>query len=373
MTSEMTLAPSAEYRGPQRGFLKEGGHFKNPWYYEWPRKVKAIEVEPGKVMVLVRKYDKPIPPEQMVALKDDEKGILPGVMTPGRYYISEWEYDFYFYDIVRAEPGYMGVVTLLVGKEAKNSNKFIMQKGERGTQPFLLPPGTHPDYSNPFVYKVTPMDARSQKVELAGKDSFTSLSRDGVDVNFEVTIEWAPDIKRLPEVFVKFVDEKDLETSGVINNIQEKVVLPYARSFIRTVGGKHNAVDYITGDTKIVVQNDVEKYLRHACANVGILIRGFVIRKAAEILAQITRIKGQAGADVIEATKKAEASGLQMMVEAYGGSGAYNLATFAEGLPDDLKIEYRYSGEGTFWTDAKAGDIALKKILAQPIPKKAKR
>ena len=127
---------------------------------------------------------------------------------------------------------------------------------------------------------MTPIDVRSQKFELSGKDSFSSLSRDGVDVKFEVTIEWAPDIKRLPEVFVKFVEEEDLEVSGGINNIQDKVVLPYARSFIRTVGGKHNAVDYITGDTKIKVQNDVEKNLREACAKAGILIRSFVIRKA---------------------------------------------------------------------------------------------
>ncbi|MFA5864754.1 MAG: SPFH domain-containing protein [Phycisphaerae bacterium] len=89
-------------------------------------------------------------------------------------------------------------------------------------------------------------------------------------------------------------------------------------------------------------------------------------RKTAEILAQITRIKGQAGADVIEATKKAEASGTQLMVEAYGGPEAYNLATFAEGLPSDLKIEYRYAGEGTLWTDVDLKDVAARKILTQP-------
>ncbi len=89
-------------------------------------------------------------------------------------------------------------------------------------------------------------------------------------------------------------------------------------------------------------------------------------KQTAEIKAQITRILGQAGADVIEATKKAEASGLQLMVEAYGGSEAYNLATFADSLPSDMKIEYRYSGEGTLWTDANVKDLAARKILTKP-------
>jgi uncharacterized membrane protein YqiK len=94
-------------------------------------------------------------------------------------------------------------------------------------------------------------------------------------------------------------------------------------------------------------------------------------KQTAEIKAQITRILGQAGADVIEATKKAEASGLQLMIEAYGGAESYNLASFAESLPTGLKIEYRYAGKGTLWTDAniKEKALAAKKILTQPRPK----
>ncbi|MCD6328054.1 hypothetical protein J7M28_10960, partial [bacterium] len=56
------------------------------------------------------------------------------------------------------------------------------------------------------------------------------------------------------------------------------------------------------------------------------------------------------------------------LIEAYGGPDQYNLATFAERLPEDLTIEYRYAGEGTFWTDAQASlrDLATKKILSRP-------
>jgi regulator of protease activity HflC (stomatin/prohibitin superfamily) len=77
-------------------------------------------------------------------------------------------------------------------------------------------------------------------------------------------------------------------------------------------------------------------------------------RQTAELNAEIVKILGQADADVIEAKKKAEATKLQLLIDAYGGADPYNLATFAESLPDDIRIEYRYAGEGTFWTDPKA-------------------
>ncbi len=59
---------------------------------------------------------------------------------------------------------------------------------------------------------------------------------------------------------------------------------------------------------------------------------------------------------------------MKLMINAYGGAENFNLATFAKELPDDLRVDYRYSGPGTFWTDTnqKMLDMAGKKILAQP-------
>ncbi len=89
-------------------------------------------------------------------------------------------------------------------------------------------------------------------------------------------------------------------------------------------------------------------------------------RQAAEINAQVVKILGQAEADVIEATKKAEATRLQLLIDAYGGADSYNLATFADKLPENLDVEYRYAGEGTFWTDDPGASLiehAAKKML----------
>ena len=120
-------------------------------------------------------------------------------------------------------------------------------------------------------------------------------------------------------------------------------------------------------ETEAIVQEELERGKKKAAeiqAQADLKVAGLK-KQAAEIQAQITKILGQADADVIQATQKAEATKLELLIQAYGGPDAYNLATFANGLPNDIQIEYRYAGEGTFWTDAKGDlkDIAARKLL----------
>ena len=92
-------------------------------------------------------------------------------------------------------------------------------------------------------------------------------------------------------------------------------------------------------------------------------------RKVAEIDAKIARIMGEAKANVTEAQNKADARRFELLVKAYGGAEAFNLVSFAESLPQDLELEYRYSGPGTFWTDVSSRegrdlkDLAAEKYL----------
>jgi hypothetical protein len=230
------------------------------------------------VGVKIQKYGAPLPEGQVLASESGQKGILPGVLTPGRYYLNTYAYDVKTFNMVKIEPGYVGIVTLQVGNPPADVFAFTVDAGEVGVQPGLLPPGTHPEYSNPYVHRVTSIDVRSQKFEMRNGYAISFPSKYGFDIKVEGTIEWAPDLEKLPDLFVKYVDEKDLKESGGINNIQQKVILPFARSFFRTVGGRYRAVDYITGDTRIVVQNEVENRLMETCANEGILIKSVVIR-----------------------------------------------------------------------------------------------
>ncbi len=272
------LAPTSDFKGPQHQFRKEGRHFLNPYTWHWPEPISATVIPQLQVGIQIRRYGEPLERGQVVVRNEKQKGILPKPLGPGRHYVNTWAYDVTLQDMVKIEPGYMGVVTRMVGDPPDNPNVFVVGEGERGTQPFLLQPGTHPDYSNPYVHMVTPIDVRSQKFEMSGQFGITFPSKYGFDIHVEGTIEWAPDIKKLPELFVKYVDEKDLVESGGINNIQRKVILPFARSYFRMVGGQYRAVDYITGDTRISVQKEVERRLAASCAEEGILVRSFVIR-----------------------------------------------------------------------------------------------
>jgi regulator of protease activity HflC (stomatin/prohibitin superfamily) len=278
MTNDQILAIDAKHKGPQRLILQEGRHFRNPYTWNWTRPIKATVIEQGQVGIKVRKYGKPLEPGQVLATDNTQKGILPEILAPGRYYLNTYEYDVEKMNMVKIEPGFMGVVTLQVGKKPKNAFEFIAGEGERGVQSVLLPPGTHPEYSNRYLYLVTPIDVRSQKFEMKDQYTISFPSLYGFDIMVEGIIEWAPKLDNLPELFVKYVNEMDLEASGGINNIQQKVILPFARSYFRTIGGKYRAVDYITGDTRVVVQNEVEKHLKERCGKLGIEIKSVVIK-----------------------------------------------------------------------------------------------
>ena len=278
LTNEMVIAPDGEHKGLQKQVLKEGRYFYNPYTWQWSKPLTAVVIESGQVGVKIRQYGEPLPPGGVLAKKDEQKGIVPEPLRPGRYYVNKHAVEVQIMDMVKIDPGYMGVVTRNVGREPENVFGFVVAEGERGVQPFVLKPGTHPKYSNHYAFRVDALDVRSHKLEMSGGNTIKFPSKYGFDIIVDGTIEWAPDIKELPRLFAKYVDEADLEESGGINNIENKIILPFARSFFRTVGGSYRAVDFITGDTRARVQASVEEQLRDACAAEGLLIRSVVIK-----------------------------------------------------------------------------------------------
>ena len=127
------------------------------------------------------------------------------------------------------------------------------------------------------------------------------------------------------------------------------------------------AVKDFDGETEAFVQEEKEKGHKKADELKAEADRtvAALLKTAEETKAQTVKILGRADADVIEAMKKAEAKKLELLIEAYGGPDQYNLATFAESLPADIRIEYRYAGPGTLWTEMKTtlAEMAAKKIL----------
>lgn len=74
-------------------------------------------------------------------------------------------------------------------------------------------------------------------------------------------------------------------------------------------------------------------------------------RQTAELEKEATIVQGQAKADAQRLLQEAQAGKFKLAVEAFGSGEAYNLWTFANSLPTDLKLNLVYAGQGTFWTD----------------------
>ena len=78
-----------------------------------------------------------------------------------------------------------------------------------------------------------------------------------------------------------------------------------------------------------------------------------VDRKTAELDRQATIAMGEASAEAQKLMEEAKAGKLKLAVSAFGNATAYSQWSFANGLPEDVKLQMLYAGPGTFWTDLK--------------------
>lgn len=259
----------------------EGTYFGfSPFDYE--REVVDVAetaiVPNGKVGVVIRKFGGPLPDGQVLA-GDGERGPLPVVLQPARYneYANPYAYEVRHVDPVQVDPGYRGVVTVMAGRPAATANGYLVGDGEQGTQRATEPEGFR--YVNPYVKRVTPVSVQSQRFEM-GTDPKSGRayplifpSADGFSVEVQGFVEWAVVPRQLPLTYVQYSEGGDL-----VPYLEEKVILPYARSFCRTVGSQYHGRDFIEGETKERFRRQFEAKLREACAKEGVEIRQAWIR-----------------------------------------------------------------------------------------------
>jgi len=174
-------------------------------------------------------------------------------------------------DPVVVDPGNRGVVTLMSGRPAVNPDSYLVNDGEQGTQGRTEPEGFL--FVNPFVKRITPISVRSQQFQMTGDDSIRFPSSDSFDIRMEGFVEWSIIPDKLPLIYVQYA-----EGGALIPFLEEKVILPYSRSFSRLVGSQYSARDFISGDTKLRFQAEFESKLREACAKQGIEILQALVR-----------------------------------------------------------------------------------------------
>jgi regulator of protease activity HflC (stomatin/prohibitin superfamily) len=267
-----------EVNGIYEAVSPEGTYFGySPFDYErWviPISQSNAAVPNKKVGVVIKKFGRNLPAGQVLAdASKDERGPLPQLLYPGRYneYANPFAYEIKLFDPVVMEPGQEGVVTLMAAKPAKDPNQYLVAEGEQGTQPRTEPPGFR--YVNLYEKRITPIDVRSQKFEMVGSESIQFPSSDSFTIRMQGFVEWRVMPDKLPLMYVQYA-----EGGSLIPYLDEKVILPYARSFCRLVGSKYAARDFITGDTKLKFQQEFETKLKEACAKQGIEVRQALVR-----------------------------------------------------------------------------------------------
>ena len=281
LSNGQEVAPDESYKGIQKKVLTEGRYFYNPYSWSW-EVVKQIEIMSGEMGVMVSLTGDDLGYGEFLAKVDDKgdattKGIMPGVLNPGRYPINPYVYSVEVHKPIAIPAGFKGVVTNLAAPLAPKPNRLLVDSGERGVQEATLEPGTH--YLSPYVYRVDLVDCRSQRFNLGEEGDMGFPSKDGFWVSLDGVIEFRVDPEKAAEVYVLF-NQND-NGPAIDEEIVKTVIMPNARSFCRLQGSNSSGREFIQGETRKEFQEAFEVSMRAACQPLGIEI----------IQALITRIR----------------------------------------------------------------------------------
>ena len=258
---------STKYTGIMYEALSPGRYFFDPFFWErqW---FDAVFVKQGEVGIKIRKYGNPLPPGKTVATEPDERGPLEGYLEPGRYNINPYAYKIERVTLLSIPEGFVGVQTLYAVNNPQNPNDYVMNEGERGVQPTVLPPGR--EYNNPYARRIDLIDVRTQTVDLRDEEAIHFPSNDSFEIVVEGTIQYAVRQDMAPYVMVAI---------GGHDDIEDKLILPYAKSLARIEGSKLLAREFISGEKRTEFQRHVFEGLGEQCFAQGIEIQAVLFRK----------------------------------------------------------------------------------------------
>lgn len=269
------IATEPGQKGIQREVLSEGRYFYNPFFWDWEI-VKMVEVPTGQVGVIIRQYGDEIPDQAIrngqILASGTQKGITDRILTPGKYRINPYAEEVQLHKAIEIPAGFVGVVTNLTGRIPTKPNTFLVDDGEKGVARKVLTPGIY--FLHPYMTKVNLMDCRSQRFELSGNEALVFPSNDAFEMTVLMTVEWAIDQKRAPEIFVRI---GEMHPDPEKNEILQKVITPAIRGFGRIEGSKYSAIEYIAGISRQVFQNTLVEKMKASCEPKGILIKSVLI------------------------------------------------------------------------------------------------
>lgn len=296
LSNNEEIAPSEEYKGIQKEVLSEGRHFRNPFNWDWEI-YPMVEIPEGKMGVRVRLHGNDLGEGHFVAAMDQDKGIVPQELMPGRYAINAKVVDnasgqviqnrtkadyaeiVELHEPVTIPAGYKGVVTNLSGPVPQQPNQLLVADGFRGVQEKPLDEGTY--YLNPYMYRIELVDCRSQRFNLSENSDMGFPSKDGFWVSLDGIIEFRVKPEMAAQVFVTYNElENDQDKVHALDKeLIKKVIMPNTRSFCRLRGSNASGRDFISGETRSAFQAEFQEAIRKTCEAQGIeIIQALITR-----------------------------------------------------------------------------------------------
>jgi regulator of protease activity HflC (stomatin/prohibitin superfamily) len=275
------IAPDEEHRGVQRAVLTEGRYFRNPFSWDW-KIVPQVVIPDGMMGIRISLAGDDLPYGEFLAKLDEQgnpttKGVVPGVLRPGRYQINPYLFRVDQSKPVTVPAGFVGIQTNLAGPFAKDPNRFLVPKGFRGVEAEPLQPGTY--YVNPFETRINIVDCRSQRFNLAAKNEDMGFpSKDGFWVSLDGIIEFRIKPEKASEVFVIYNEHKNGDAL-IDQEIIDKIIRPSALSFCRLNGSNESGRQFIQGETRTQFQDDFQKAMKASCDPLGVEIIQALITK----------------------------------------------------------------------------------------------
>lgn len=280
-------AKDRQQKGVQTVMLTEGRYlFKyNPFEWDW-EVAPMYEIPTGKVGVKVRLVGDDLPYGEFLAKQSHQKGIVPGVLQPGRYAINH-----YIETVIPHEPrivpaGFKGVKRNLAGTiptkpehyeedPTGQHRQLLVKPGFRGVEKTLFDPGTY--NLNPFEFDLDLVDCRNQRFTLGDARELGFPSKDGFWVTLDSIVEFRVQPERAAQVFVLYNEQQSRE--GLHEAIVRKIILPAARSFCRLQGSNNSGRDFIEGTGRMQFQDAFQLEMRKNCEPLGIEIVQALITK----------------------------------------------------------------------------------------------
>ena len=174
--------------------LAEGRYFRNPYHWGWELH-RIVDIPAGRLGVKTRLYGAALPPDKIIAgegIKGILADVLrPGKyrVNPYAFHVEQFDAITIRPGHVGVVTSLVGddVLNDDMPKDARNT--FLIAEGMKGVLPGVLDPGTY--YVNPYILNVVEVNLRSQRFEMSGQDVINFLTLDGFTVTVEGTVEFA--------------------------------------------------------------------------------------------------------------------------------------------------------------------------------------